>query len=427
MKKILILSFALFQCFIVVGQFKDKFVPPFQKIEKDTITPKIKIALKAGRKHDYSNKDSAYFYYNKALEISVKYNKINEIGLSYFNIAFLQLIEKKFAESIESFNKGLVYFNQVNNELYIAKTYNNLGYCYDNLNVENKAITYLIKSLNLFKKLKNDEGIVLNYNDLGNLFYYKKNYNYAEKYYLKSLNFHITLKDSLKIANDYINLGNTTSDAGNLKKGFQYYTNAITILKKHNDKYGLATVYNNIGDSYKVLKQYSKAKIYYNKSLTLNTQLKDDDLFAIIYINKAELAHKVGYPLMAINYAKKSNFYANKVHNIDYKIENFNTISLAYKTLNNYELAYFYNIKYTKLKDSLNDIAQNRTVQIFNAINTLEQSDQQVNKLSSENTKIKRRNEVDKKFIYVLIIFLILIASLLFVLNIQFTKKHETN
>ncbi|MCF6182205.1 tetratricopeptide repeat-containing sensor histidine kinase [Lutibacter sp.] len=389
-------------------------------------TLKINLANKIGELYLYNNKDSALFYYQKALSFSKKINNKNKEAISLFNIAFLQLREKQYGNSIKNFDLSKVIFEKQQNKLMSAKVYNNLGFCYSNLYAEDKAFEYLIKSLKFFNKLNNKNGIYLNYSDIGALFYNQKNYNFAKKYYTNALNLSIELKDSSKMAASYLNLGNAISDAGNIKKGLEYYEKSLIISIAMNDQNSIATNYNNIADSYKVLKNYKKSNSLFNKALAIannNNNNNNSELIAIIYLNKSELAHIFKLESSAIFYAKKSQKYVH--NNLFVRLDNFKLLSDSYKSLGNISKSYNYLTKYTNLKDSLNEINQQKIIKLFKTLNQLEESNSKVDKLAIENKKVKIKNKNEKKFIYGLIITLTVFAILVFIINIQYTKKQE--
>jgi len=426
MKKYIVLIIIISFSFLLNGQNIKKIDSLTQDYNLQKIdTIKINLANKIGRQYLYAKKDSALIYYQKALNFSKKIHNKNKEAISLFNIAFLQLRVMQYGNSIKNFDSSKVIFEKQQNKVMVAKVYNNLGFCYSNLFSEDKAFECLIKSLKIFNKLNDKNGIYLNYSDIGSLFYNQKNYNFAKKYYNNALDLSIKLKDSSKITASYLNLGNAISDAGNIKKGLEYYEKSLAIAIALNDQNNIATNYNNIADSYRVLKNYKKSNPLFDKALAIAKNNNDPELMAIIYLNKAELAHMFNLDLSAIDYVKKSQYYANKNNNLMVRLENFKTLSSVYKSIRNNTKSYNYLKKYTDLKDSLNEINQQKTIKLFKVLNQLEDSNTKISKLSTENTKIKTKSKNEKKFIYGLIAAMVVFALLIVLLNFQYSKKQE--
>jgi len=424
MKKLLALIIIISFSVSINGQNIKKIDSLKQVYNQQNVdSTKINLANKIGNFYMYHKYDTAMFYFQKAVTLSKKIHNKNNEAISLFNLAFLQLLKREYGNSIKNFDASKVIFEKQQNKLMIAKVYNNLSFCYSNLFSEDIAFEYLIKSLNIFKELKNNNGIYLNYSDIGTLFYNQKNYDFAKKYYTRALNTSVILKDSSKIAICYLNLGNAVSDDGNIKKGLEFYKKSLAIATALNDQNNIATNYNNIADTYKVLKNYKKSNKLFDKALVIAKHENNSELIAIIYLNKSELAHLLKLESSSIAYAKKSQLYG--YNNLMVRLENFKNLSDANYSLGKILKSYQYLKKYTSLKDSLNEINQQKTIKLFKTLNELETSNSKVSKLSNENGKIKSKSENEKKFIYGLIVAMVIFGVLIILLNFQYAKKQE--
>jgi len=426
MKKTVLLILCVGYSIVNYSHQKDS-ISILKESYRNTVSDSTKIVLstKIAKLFIKKNKDSAIYYYQKAFNISKKSNDKSVKAKALYNLAFFEMISNSYVNSIKNFEELQLIYTKLNNPEKVAKIYNNIGYCYMELYDENNAFENFIKSLKIYKALNNKNGIALNYDIIGTMFYDQENYKFAQKYYADALAINLKLNDSSDIAINYTNLGNAVSDAGDYKQGLVYYQKSTEISKALKDDSGVSTNYNNIADSYKQLEDYNKAKLFLKKSLGLADKLNDKGLISVIYLNKAEIEHILNNNKLAIKYAKISNTYADESGNLEYKTNNFKTLSNACESLGNIKKAYYYNKQYISIKDSINKINQHKTAQLFKTLNELEKSNSKINKLATENEKAKLKNEKERKFIYALIIALFIFAFLAVLINTQYTKKQE--
>jgi signal transduction histidine kinase/tetratricopeptide (TPR) repeat protein len=426
MKKIALLIFFIGFSLLSFSQQNDSVT--FLKESFSTAlsdSSKFEITTKIAKYFESKNKDSAKYYYQKAYQIAINSKNIDLEINALKNFGIFNFRNLSYSNAIINFNEALKICHINCDKAKEADLYNYLGYCYMYLYDENKSYENFIKSLNIDKSISNKKGIAENYTGIGSLFYNQENYEFAQKYFRDALNINMKLKDSAKIASNYINLGNALSDAGAIEKGLTYYKKSIKILKQLNDKIGEGINYNNISDCYKELKNYNKANNYLNKALQIAEKEDDARLLAIVYLNKATIEHILNHNNLAIKYALKSNLYADKIKDIVYKANNYNTLAKAFKNKGNFKKAYFYADKYNTIKDSLNKFDKHKTTQLFKSLSQLEDSNSKIDRLAIENERVKIKNKNDRKFIYGLIIVITIFAILVFFINIQYTKKQE--
>ncbi len=132
--------------------------------------------------------DSAYYFYNKALNSYSLVNNEIEAGKMLLSMATIQESVKDYAGSeintIKSISK-LRNSNQVRN-LYLA--YNNLGVVYNNLGRYNLAIESNEKAINYLKKLEVTDFLeATSLNNLGRIYNQQNNYSKGKEYFYEAL------------------------------------------------------------------------------------------------------------------------------------------------------------------------------------------------------------------------------------------------
>ncbi len=232
-----------------------------------------------------------------------------------------------------------------------------------------------------------------------------------------------------------------------------------------NQKFRIQEITSNIGLSYYKMKNYDSAIFYYNKALTEVDNIKPQNesqqgyltmAKGVIYGNMGKTYIQLNKYDEAINFLKRNveinaniNFDYNDaitsiialcehyLHNKNYtEFKYFISIAdqfidlpkahknkhLIYKLksnyfaeINNFKEAYYYNLKYSTLKDSLDFIKQNiASSDIRLSIETLE-SENEINKLIKEK-------EVRESYIFIIIA--IVLALIILILTIGYFLKY---
>ncbi|WP_298287328.1 tetratricopeptide repeat-containing sensor histidine kinase [uncultured Lutibacter sp.] len=386
---------------------------------------KISIALKIADTYLKQENDSSLFFYNKALETAKNINDQKKIADILFYLGYSYEFFNEHNLAIQNYKEARLLYIELKDSLKEAMTNNYIGFCYTHLYNESKAIDFYLKSLSIYKKLKNDIGIANNYTDIGNLYYAQENFKVAEGYYNDAFEIYKRIGDKFGEASSYTNLGNTNIDEKNFNKGLEFFKKSIVLYKEIDDLAGIAIAYNNIGDTYIKLKEFKKSKSYFSKALELANEIKDQDLRSLVLLNISDLYNNSGNFKEAIKKANESNKIANEIGNLEYQGLNFLNLSVAYDGLGNFKEALNYYKKYTTSKDSLIKIDGNKKIQLFNALNKLEEKELTINNLAAENEITQLKYDNEKKLIYFLIGAVVIFAFLiiLFIYEQESKKK----
>ncbi len=266
--------------------------------------------------------------YEKVHYIRSHANICNILGMIYFQTG-------RSAKSKECFLKAIEIANKVNNpkdrvileEVY-ATSFSNLGYFYINLNDENMAETYLLKSL---EYASNDERL------------HARTYYYLAELYLSKNDIESELKYLLKVFNYY--------KKNNIQDKTYYYVlsylikydiilkgseieSYINILKILSNKYGKADLIYikalyNLAEIYETQDDIKNAKLLYAESITYLVQYL---LKNILLLTEQE----------KFQYTKSLNYQYNNLHRFafEYHVKHpsvsrdlFNFILLSKKTI----------------------------------------------------------------------------------------------
>jgi len=426
MNKKIPLIFVICFSFLLKAQENDTINKLLIDLNRQEIdSSKIFTNLELGWHYFSENKDSSFYYYNKALSLSKKLDLNKYEAEALFEIGVNYELLNNYGAAIEKYKESLTLYNELGDKERCAEIYNYVGNNYSSLFSENKALEFYLKSLNGYAEINDEEGIALNLNDIGNLYYDFENYESANKYFYDALEIYKELNDKEGIAVCYTNIGNSLSDGGDFYGGLDFYNKSIEFQKELDDQLGVVVNYNNIGDSYIQLKEYERALDFLTEALVIAKKIKDREITAVIYLNMADVQNKMQNYRSAITNANLSNKIARELGKVDFVVDNYKQLAESYELRGDNVKSYFYYKEYVRLKDSLFSNEKQKKVLFFNALSDLEEQQFTINALKERNAVAQLKYENEKKISYLLIISILIFAVLIVIMIFQQTAKNK--
>lgn len=426
MKNIIAFLSFFFLSLVLLAQ-KENSISSLKQALISEVNDSIKISLNVKLSNSFSflEKDSSNYYFKKAsvLANSTLYKK--QLAEILDDEGYKFEIDDNFEKAILNFERSLAIYLDLKDHKNTARLYNFIGYCYINLYAEDKAIEYYLKSLKIYQNLDDVDGKAMNFIDIGNLYYDQENYDKATKYFQDALTLYEKIEDNAGIAASYTNLGNVYCDSGLYEVGIDYYKQSIILEEDLNDQNGIATNYNNLGDCSIQLSNFGEAKVYFQKALNIATKIKDQELIAIVYLNMADLYVKQKKYNQTIFYATKSLDISKKIGKLDYELDNLEFLADAYEAIGETAKALKIHKQHDVVKDSLYSYDKEKKVQLFNALNKLEETYYTISDLSTKNEIAQLKYQNEKKISYFLIIAIVVFAFLVVLLIHQQTSKKK--
>ena len=335
--------------------------------------------------------------------------------------------------------------------LNIAKSYNLLGTSKIQLNQNDSAYYFLLKSEKLFLKLKDSLGLGQNYLDKAFAQMYESDFSGGEQSAFKSLEYSKNEKNVYRFYEAYNLIGVCSNELKNYDNALVYHAKALKETKDKNFPIALhlgPNSLNNIGVVYQYQNNYKEAVGQFQLALKEKDLLKDNPaLYAMIVDNLAYSKFKLkeynGLPELFFHALKirednklTSGIITNKIHLSEYYAERRDTLnsqkyakdalnlakntkvsgdlllSLKQIALVEHKNAAEYSKQYIKISDSIQQeerIAKDRFARIaFETDEIIQQKD----KLEEKNRNL---------FYFFIVIFSL--GILLFVIRIQSSKN----
>ncbi len=269
----LILNF--FFCFGFCSNPQKNITDSIQQVlsTTDEASEKRMILIQGARDLKDIDRAQAISFYQQALDYETNaYNKaviLDTIGLYYWQLG-------KFEKAIGNFEDALIYFQELNDSLWLGKIYNNIA--------------------------------VVNWG-LGNS-------NEALKYYHKALPIRSAINDHKGVANIYNNIGIIYKDWDLNEEAFKWHTQALSEAKKSGDLNAIAYSNFNIGKYYEYKDEFETALKYHQEGYrNLLNQDKNNRSISLFLANVGSLYAKSNQLDSALYYFKASLFHAKRINN----------------------------------------------------------------------------------------------------------------
>lgn len=274
--------------------------------------------------------DTAYFFYNKALNYLAKDN-FDKIGRTILNKAYLLRYENSFVESEVQTIKALEAAKKSENSRLVYDCYNNLGIVNNELKNYDESLKYHQLALNQLSNIKNDSqhfiliaqtknNMAVCYERLGN---YSKAINLlneatsSENLKHESILLYAVLKDNLS----YYKLKSNSSVS---EKEFNL---PLKIRDSLGNKLGVIVSYTRIGEYFLKSKDTTKSIEYFQKAETIAKEIKShrDELLLLNLLAVAEpknrLSYKEKYIQLSDSLMEAERTIRNKFTRIEYETD----------------------------------------------------------------------------------------------------------
>ena len=282
---------------------------------------------------EFSQNDSAYYYYNRAEKLYYSIKNNEKVGNMLIKKSYLLFYEGNYLESEIQDSKALKYLKKTNDHQLLFSAYTILGVNFERLGEYKNALKYYQKAnlvLNTLKKNDLDFDKKYNYSassvlNLSNVYVKMHKYDKAIQE-LISINTYSLKK---KWPDDYAaiigNLGYAKMKSGNLKGTKDLFQIALKIAEFNNNKNIILYQKLSLGEYFLIVKNYSKSIHFLNESLKLAQSLKavDEIKTALRFLVKADPSNSTYYDERYISIsdslAKHQQKSRDKFARIDYE------------------------------------------------------------------------------------------------------------
>jgi class 3 adenylate cyclase len=285
----------------------------------------------------------------KSLASSIAYTK--GLALAYKAIARGYVILANYPEALVQYQRSLEVFESIGFKAGIANILSNIGVVYFNNGEDTKAIEYHLKSLKVSEEINDRMRIATSLNNIGGIY---------------------------------------TNNPATVDKALEYYHRALPIFEEIQYAYGVGTISANIGEIFLGRKQYDSALYFLETSLKAYDGSIDATfpltMVGQIYAEREDFAKALSYHMEAIKIAEKLDAKLEltqallglaatqamqgrtrdaittytRAESIGTAVKArkevktaYEELSKAYASIGDFKNAYFYETRFTAIKDTL--------------------------------------------------------------------------
>ena len=286
------------------------------------------------------------------------------------------------------------------------------------------AVMYSKNGVDLFEKVAYPAEPPV-YTELAELLYQVREYDesigYAKKGIAawKKLNYEKDYKDPYKFKIKALNtIGNSFYKKNQTDSANIYYQQALSLATKNNDKLLVGKVLGNIGIILYAQNKFDSARSFFQ---TDYENSKDDSIYneaanALQWMAKANMGN--GNKKVALAEAREAIGLLGLWPDRAYLRDTYHTLSEVFRTLGNYDSAFYYNDHYTQLNDSLEKVVSISSLDISKA-----RLNDKTSRYNIENLNKAKRIQILTRNIIIIFIILVFAFTLLVINRKQLLTK----
>ena len=276
------------------------------------------------------------------------------MGYAYFRIGAAYYYLSDFEKYLENTKTALEIYEKAGSQKHIAEALNGIGLAYMELLKYSESQEYLLKSLVIREREGNRSGMASSYQNIGLILCRLDQHDKALEYFHKALKIHEESGNSSKIAMTLNNIASTHYDLGDIEKAILIFERSYRIKKKENNKIGMAATLANLAGCYKMLKKYDIALDKLFESLKIYEEISIEFRYLNVLLEAGKIYLEIGDENKGFKYLEESKERSEKCNCRKNLKEIYLTYSEFYAKKGDYENAYLYRVKYSKMKDEIN-------------------------------------------------------------------------
>jgi len=234
---------------------------------------------------DLEDYERALKNYREFLRIAQKTHSKPQQLIAIFNIATVQMDQKKDSLAIENLKQALLLTEEKNLNMYFPTVCNNLGLAYEHLNDTIKALHYYKKGLQVSKEKEDKATQAILLTNMGKIHAAKNNVDKAESMLLKSIELTSEIGSKGREAEAWLALSETYQKKGNGKEALNTYKKHIFLkdsLRSNEEE--LELVKNDLKYEHEKKQALSQAEIERQRTIKKAAIIGGSGLFAALLL-----------------------------------------------------------------------------------------------------------------------------------------------
>lgn len=221
--------------------------------------------------------------------------------------------EGKVDAAINEYRLSLKYKELLSDSLGIAKTLQNIGLAYRELELHDSALVYYQKSIDIKSGLNDSISLALTISNLGTYYFDVGKYQTAIAKFQEAVKIYAKVNQQEALARNYNNIGGCYVRLGYYQLALKFHLRALDVYKSLELKLEEGDTYYNMGILYSRMSNITEALNYYSESLKIYESLGDPLNKADLFLALGEVHLKDNNPEAALKFFKMSeDIYVQK-------------------------------------------------------------------------------------------------------------------
>jgi serine phosphatase RsbU (regulator of sigma subunit) len=282
-------------------------------------------------------------------------------GYTYLYIARCCQTNGKVNQALRYLSWSHKIFKKQNRQLELYECMNDFALIYGSEGAFGKAQEYNFYCMEIAEKFKDMERLSLTYNNIGGIYSYKKMHKKAMDFFRKSLAIRLVNEDFGSVATCYNNIGASHLRLSQMDSAVYYLEKflALSVMDKHVLDVAIARF--NLGCASFNLLDDDKAKKEWDMAESVFNELSQERWLLLTILKQCSLDEKRGFKKTEIrNRLKVIERRSEKLHDLDLATRVTKQLYDLSVEMNNSKAALEYHQRYVQLRDSANNLKEER-------------------------------------------------------------------
>ncbi len=370
--------------------------------------------------------DSALWFYQQSLDIGQTLKDPEQLSLTLLYRGHTWFLLGDFKKALSDYTTAAEYMRNNTYLRYYALLLYRLGEYYGQQSDFYTAFDYLFKALSEYKRIGARAEIARTYNQIAWCYTYQRNYKAAKANL--DLAYGVTNQINyplLLAANDNLQ-GNIYYENGNSQNALIYLRSALNTRKEYEQWWGVSSTLYNAALCFASLKKTDSAALYFNEATAIDERIGKKSGRVFTSNRLGQYYTEQGNYRMAKRYLDEANNMARQISLPLQLLTNYRNYIQLYEAQGSTTMANLYYRSYVHLRDSLELVQVQGKVAEADAMYQLNEKIREIAAVNEKNRLIQAQMEAQERelmsqrklvIIYsVAVVFLLLLTSVIAVL-----------
>jgi len=427
MKSIITIIISACSLFTITAQSQTNNIDSLQNLlQKERVdTNKVNLLNVISREYRASgDHQNAIKYAESALAKGKSIEYEQGMSNAYNNLGIIHTIKTDYKNALENFSLALDMCKKSGNKKTMAKIYNNMGIAYDRMNDYDNQINCYVNSLKMSEEINDTLSMATIYQNIGSVYMNGGDNDKALQYFEEALKLCRKIKNKEGEGSAYVSIAFIYKNKGNYTEALDMATKSLNINKETGDKWQMVSSLSCLASIYFQTNNLDKALDNYTEALGLSKEISDESGMSNFYMEIGNIYLKQNNLNEAHKNLALAIEFSQKTSDKETLTQSYKLMSELFNKQNDCQKSYDYFLKYSVLKDSLNE---HETSIKIESLQSKYEADKREKILTLEKEKQEAKFEKERVVKYSFMGGFALILCLAVLIFRGYSQKKKTN